>query len=166
MKRIFFIIAIVLGIFMPKDASAQFKGVRSGVRLIPANDTVIVKGETVHIGAYLRKGVVETGEVENFGISKKSDIEKGFFRVKVSPKKTTSYRIHLYFGPNKDRLSRTRTIYVVKSEKEKKAIEEKMIKEKVNSSGLGIIPGSTSIRIMDDDTKKDTTKNKTHTSHK
>jgi hypothetical protein len=55
---------------------------------------------------------------------------------------------------------------VVKSEKEKKAIEEKMIKEKVNSSGLGIIPGSASFRIMDDETKKDTPKNKTNTSNK
>ena len=167
MKQILFIMAIVCGIFAQYDVLAQQR--RSGSSFfdrmwIPMNDTIIFKGSKIQIGARLQKHLATAVEIEGFGKSKKSDLEKGFFAIEVSPKKHTTYQITAHIGLDDGIAIKKRTVYVVKSEKEKKIIEEKMQKEKSNSSGIGV--GSASFRIMDDETKKDTPKNKTNTSNK
>lgn len=166
MKRIFFIIAIIFGIFTQQDVLAQQRKNRSSFfdrMWIPMNDTIIFKGSKIQIGARLQKHLATAVEIEGFGKSKKSDLEKGFFAIEVSPKKHTTYQITAHVGLDGIAIKK-RTVYVVTSEKEKKIIEEKMQKEKSNSSGIGV--GSASFRIMDDETKKDTPKTKTNTSNK
>ena len=165
MKQILFIMAIVCGIFAQYDVLAQQKKFRSPQQMyFPLRDTVIIKGSKIKIGSHLRKGWLDKIEIENFRSSKKSDLEKGIFFIEVSPQKTTSYMMTMYMYPNRDKQTVRRTIYVVESEEEKKVVEEKMIKEKANPLGIKIM--SPSMRVMDDDTKKDTTKNKTNTSSK
>ena len=152
MVRIFFIVAIVCGIFTHEDVLAQRSSV---IQRFPSKDTIIFKGSTVQIGARLKKNNVEAVEIENFGVSKKKDLEKGFFFVKVSPKKTTTYRMYLYIGPNKVKTAENCTIYVVTSEEEKKTIEEKMMQSKSSGGlGIGIMPGSVTFRVMKNDSIK------------
>lgn len=166
MKQILFIVvAIVCGIFTQQDVLAQQKKFRSPQQMyFPLKDTVILKGSKVKIGSFLRKGWVEKVEIENFRSSKKSDLEKGIFFIEFSPQRTTSYMVNIYAYVNRQKQTIKRTIYVVESEEEKKAIEEKMQKEKANSLGLRV--GNISFRVVDDGAKKDTTKNNTNTSHK
>ena len=106
--------------------------------LIPIRDTVIMRGEEIYIGAYLFDNnyqKIREVEVDGYGKSKKSDVEKGYFAVKLKPKQTTTYVIR-YDSSSRDitpmagkLIPYKRTVYVAKTEAEKKKFE-KIIEEK------------------------------------
>jgi hypothetical protein len=105
--------------------------------LIPIRDTVIMRGEEIYIGAYLFDNScqkIRAVEVDGYGKSKKSDVEKGYFAVKLKPKQTTTYVIR-YDSSIRDitpmagkLIPYKRTVYVAKTEAEKKKFE-KIIEE-------------------------------------
>ena len=108
---------------------------------IPSRDTVIMLGEEIEVGAYFERKdkdrFEEVIDILGFARSKKSDHDKGYFTIKVKPKKTTRYTIrirntdptapdfikHLGHG---DR----RVIYVAKTKEEKQQIEDDLNKQR------------------------------------
>ena len=147
MKKNIILLALIIGGFSLSGYCQKQDGVppvdkRDPRRLfdpiIPIRDTVIMRGEEIYIGAYLFNNKHETIkeiEVVGFGKSKKSDVEKGYFTVKLKPKQTTTYEIR-YISSRHDftplagkQIPNKRTVYVAKTEAEKKEFE-KIIEEK------------------------------------
>ena len=93
-KRLLFLL-LVFGMSMEADGQEKtkrtlpkrVKGGRVGL-LIPARDTVIMRGETIEVGTYLHKKWMGSAEIEGYGRSKKSDMEKGYYTIIQKPKQT------------------------------------------------------------------------------
>ena len=97
--------------------------------LLPKRDTVIMRGEEIEVGAYLLKEkFLEEVEIVGFGKSKKSDFEKGYYAIKQKPKQTITYEFN--WKPNKWGITDIRTVYVAKTEEEKKKLEEMLEKKR------------------------------------
>ena len=95
---------------------------------LPRRDTVIVRGEEIEVGAYLSERVIKDVEVVGFGKSQKSDLEKGSYIIKLKPKRTTTYEFKWTdnFGGRSRKVTSGRIVYVAKTAKEKKQLEEKL----------------------------------------
>ena len=124
-------VGVSLGVYgqeQSKRVSKKLKGPWD--LLIPAHDTVIMQGEEIKIGAYLKEKVMPEIEILGFGKSKKSDIEKGYYVIKQKPKKTTTYELVWYYAAKGFRNISPITVYVAKSEEERKQMEAKTEEKK------------------------------------
>ena len=95
--------------------------------LLPRRDTVIMRGEEIEVGGYLSEKAIKEFEIIGYGKSNKSDLKKGFYVIKLKPKRTTTYEfkaVNSQFG-SKPRLF-GRIVYVAKTVEEKKELEEKL----------------------------------------
>jgi len=110
------------------------KGGRVGL-LIPVRDTVIMRGEAIEVGTYLHKTWTRGAEIEGYGVSKKSDMEKGYYTIIQKPKQTITYRIK-HIDPEGSKIAFRRTIYVANTAEEKKQLE-KQLKEKPEAEKTG-----------------------------
>ena len=97
--------------------------------LLPKNDTVIMQGAEIKVGAYLYKKWYRSVEIVGFGKSKESDFEKGFYFIQQKPKRTITYQLVVQEVHNNRKTMFTRTVYVAKTEEEKMQLE-KQLKEK------------------------------------
>ena len=96
--------------------------------IIPIQDSVILHGEEIEVGAFLSKKWDALGvEVSGLGKSQESDFKKGFYVIKQKPKQTITYKFVIQ--ESEIRVVYYRTVYVAKNEEEKKQLE-KQIKEK------------------------------------
>ena len=109
------------------------KRVRSHEQLLlPPRDTVIMRGEEIEVGSYLHEKWQVSVEVVDFGKSKKSDLEKGFYVIKQKPRQTITYRLVIQHLNDDSRYRIDRTVYVAKNEEEKKQLEQRL-KEKIEA---------------------------------
>ena len=93
--------------------------------LLPQRDTVIIRGEEIEVGSYLSTQWQKSFEIIGYGKAKKSDIRKGFYKIKLKPKQTTTYEFY-YVEVNGFKARKGRIVYVSKTAEEKKQLEEKL----------------------------------------
>ena len=65
--------------------------------LLPRRDTVIMRGEEIEVGGYLKEGWIKDFEIVGYGKAKKSDIRKGIYSIKLKPKQTITYEVMNFF---------------------------------------------------------------------
>ena len=100
---------------------------------IPIFDTVIMRGDKIEVGAYLHEKYLKEIEIVGFGKSKKSNLEKGYYVIEQKPKQTITYEIKcsintpFYLRP----VTIKRTVYVAKTEEEKKMYQEMIEKRRL-----------------------------------
>ena len=99
--------------------------------LLPRRDTVIMRGEEIEVGGYLKEGWIEDFEIVGYGKAKKSDYKKGSkegsynkYSIKLKPKQTTTYEFR--WVDDYGVMHRGRIVYVAKTAEEKKQLEEKV----------------------------------------
>ncbi len=93
--------------------------------LLPQRDTVIIRGEEIEVGSYLSTQWHKSFEIIGYGKAKKSDIRKGFYKIKLKPKQTTTYEFD-YVEVNGFTARKGRIVYVAKTAEEKKQLEERL----------------------------------------
>ena len=94
---------------------------------LPNRDTVIMRGEEIEVGGYLSEKAIKEFEIIGYGKSNKSDLKKGFYVIKLKPKRTTTYEfkaVNPQFGSTPRLFGRI--VYVAKTAEEKKELEEKL----------------------------------------
>ena len=95
----------------------------------PEYDTVIMQGAEIKVGIYLRKTgwrnieIVDSGK--SIGKSDESDLKKGYYFIRQKPQQTITYEFVLQ-DLNPGRVALTRTVYVAKTEAEKKQFEKQL----------------------------------------
>ena len=139
MKAIFFFLMIVglsSGVYGQKPGEVKVgkvthrifnwphRGIPSSDPVVPLRDTVIMRGEEIEVGSYLGEDVIKEIEIIGFGKSKKSDLEKGYYAIKLKPKQTTTYEFKWTEEGSPRRSGRI--VYVAKTKEEKKQLQKKL----------------------------------------
>ena len=91
----------------------------------PMRDTVIMRGEEIEVGGFLSEQEVIEFEIIGFGKSKKSDLEKGSYIMKLKPKQTITYEFK-WKDVDGNLYPSGRIVYVAKTEEEKKQLDKKI----------------------------------------
>ena len=97
--------------------------------LMPMRDTVIMRGEEIEVGGYLNEKVLTKFEITGYGKAKKSDYKKGYYKIKLKPKQTTTYEFRWWWSYRPGDHRSGRIVYVANTAEEKKMLEEKVAKD-------------------------------------
>ena len=97
---------------------------------LPNRDTVIMRGEEIEVGGYLSEKAIKEFEIIGYGKSNKSDLKKGFYVIKLKPKRTTTYEFKAV-NPQLGSTPRLfgRIVYVAKTAEEKKELISTILKD-------------------------------------
>ena len=105
------------------------KGFQDWDPLLPRRDTVIMRGEEIEVGGYLNEKVLTKFEITGYGKAKKSDYKKGYYKIKLKPKQTTTYEFRWWWSYRPGDHRSGRIVYVANTAEEKKMLEEKVAKD-------------------------------------
>ena len=139
-KYILLFLLVVVGLSPEVYGQKRWKdfcppGFSFNAPLLPRRDTVIMCGEEIEVGGYLKEEWIKNFEIVGYGKAKKSDYKKGSkegsynkYSIKLKPKQTTTYEFRWICNSRNrsDVMQSGRIVYVAKTAEEKKRLEKKI----------------------------------------